>query len=86
MPSFTPALKWPFSGDLSRLIAPWTSWFRAFGSQVGRIGDALAVLPEHLGPKQPLTPDEEKAIHALRVMLVDIDGVKTRHNISTIET
>ena len=54
--------------------------------QLGRIGDALAVLLEHFDPKQPLTPDEEKAIRALRVMLDDIDGVKRRHNRSTIET
>ena len=60
MPAFTPTVKWPFSGDVSQLIAPWTSWFSAFGNQVGLIGNALAVLPEHLGPKQPLTPDEER--------------------------
>ena len=37
MPAFTPTVKWPFSGDVSQLIAPWTSWFSAFGSQVGLI-------------------------------------------------
>ena len=58
----------------------------SYGRQLGRIGDALAVLLEHFDPKQPLTPDEEKAIRALRVMLDDIDGVKRRHNRSTIET
>ena len=116
MPAFTPTVKWPFSGDVSQIIAPWTSWFSAFGSQIGlininlgrssapeverdildevgsygrqlgRIGDAMAVLLEHFDTKQPLTPDEEKAIRALRVMLDDIDGVKTRHNRLTIKS
>jgi len=58
----------------------------SYGRQLCRIGDALAVLLKHFDPKQPLTPDEEKAIRALRVMLDAVAGVKKRHNRLTIKT
>lgn len=104
------AFKLPASGDVSQIISPWTSWFSAFGSQVGlininlgqssapeveqeiledvgsygrqlgRIGDALAVLMKHFHPAEPLGPDEEKAIRALQAMLDQINDIKARHN------
>ena len=104
------AFKLPLSGNLSQIISPWTSWFSAYGSQVGlininlgqssapeverdvldevgsygrqlgRIGDALAVLVKHFHPAEPLNPDEEKAILALRAMLNQVADIKARHN------
>jgi hypothetical protein len=52
----------------------------SYGRQLGRIGDALAVLLRHFHPAKPLTPDEEKAIRALRSMLDEIGDVKERHD------
>lgn len=105
-----PAFKLPFSGDVSQIISPWTSWFSAFGSQIGlininlgrssapevereilddvgsygrqlgRIGDALAVLLKHFHPDEPLDEKEEKALRALRVMLDQIGDIKERHD------
>lgn len=102
--------KLPFAGDVSQLISPWTSWFSAFGSQVGlininlgqssapevereilddvgsygrqlgRIGDALAVLLKHFHPEEPLDEKEEKALRALHVMLDQIGDIKARHD------
>lgn len=52
----------------------------SYGKQLGRIGDALAVLLRHFHPEQPLSQEEEKAIRALRAMLDDIASIKERHD------
>lgn len=52
----------------------------SYGRQLGRIGDALAVLMTHFHPEQPLDPKEEKAIRALRAMLDEIGDIKERHD------
>lgn len=52
----------------------------SYGRQLGRIGDALAVLITHFHPEQPLDPKEEKAIRALRAMLDQIGDIKERHD------
>ena len=46
-----------------------------YGKQLGRIGDALAVLLAHFHPRQP----EKAAIDALKEMLDKIADVKERH-------
>jgi hypothetical protein len=50
-----------------------------YGKQLGRIGDALIVLLEHFHPRKPLTPNEAKAIDALKAMLDKIADVKEKH-------
>jgi hypothetical protein len=52
----------------------------SYGRQLGRIGDALAVLITHFHPERPLEPKEEKAIRALRAMLDQIGDIKERHD------
>lgn len=51
----------------------------SYGTQIGRINDALAVLVTHFHPTVPLTPDEARALDRLRVMLDDIADIKERH-------
>ena len=50
-----------------------------YGKQLGRIGDALAVLLAHFHPRRPLNAQETKAIDALKEMLDKIADVKERH-------
>jgi hypothetical protein len=50
-----------------------------YGKQLGRIGDALIVLIDHL-PREALTPSEAEAIHELKVMLKEIQKIKLGHN------
>ena len=50
-----------------------------YGKQLGRIGDALAVLLAHFHPRQPLNAQEKAAIDALKEMLDKIADVKERH-------
>ena len=50
-----------------------------YGKQLGRIGDALAVLIAHFHPRQPLDAQEKAAINALKEMLDKIADVKERH-------
>ena len=50
-----------------------------YGKQLGRIGDALAVLLAHFQPRQPLNAKEKPAIDALKEMLDKIADVKERH-------
>ncbi|QDL94280.1 hypothetical protein FDP22_19190 (plasmid) [Paroceanicella profunda] len=50
----------------------------SYGRQLGRIGDALAVLVAHFDPKTPLTPAEQDALDAFRCMLREIEKVKAR--------
>ena len=50
-----------------------------YGKQLGRIGDALIVLIAHFHPDKPLTPDEAKAIAALKTMLNEIANVKEKY-------
>jgi hypothetical protein len=52
----------------------------SYGKQLGRIGDALAVLLDHFHPTKPLNDDEKAAIHALEDMLAKIAKVKTKHS------
>jgi hypothetical protein len=51
----------------------------SYGRQLGRMGDALAVLLDHFEPRRPLTEAEEKAIRSLRVMLDEIAEIKRAH-------
>ncbi len=51
----------------------------SYGKQLGRLGDALAVLLEHFEPKRPLERSEKDAIAALKGMLVEIGEIKRRH-------
>jgi hypothetical protein len=48
----------------------------SYGRQLGRIGDALAVLLRHFKPERPLTPEEVRALNALRRMLDEIADIK----------
>ncbi|WP_407051711.1 hypothetical protein [Methyloraptor flagellatus] len=101
-----PAIQLPFSGDVSQVIAPLTSWFSgnryslfsidlgrssapevervildevgSYGRQLGRIGEALAVLVDHFEPKGELSPRERKALAALTVMIDEIEAIKRR--------
>jgi hypothetical protein len=50
----------------------------SYGRQLGRIGDALAVLIEHFEPKRELTRAEARAIDDLRRMQEEIVAVKRR--------
>ena len=52
----------------------------SYGRQLGRIGDALAVLITHFHPEQPLDPREEKVLRAARAMLDQIADIKERHD------
>ncbi len=51
----------------------------SYGTQLGRIGDALAVLVTHFRPERPLTDDEKRSLERLRVMLDEIADIKVRH-------
>lgn len=51
----------------------------SYGKQLGRIGDALAVLVAHFKPDRELTPEEAKALRDLKRMLDDIAEVKEKH-------
>ena len=48
-----------------------------YGRQIGRIGDALRVLLEHV-KLDHLEPDEERALAGLRYQLDEIDRLKAR--------
>ena len=47
-----------------------------YGKQLGRIGDALAVLIRHFEPKAPLTDKEQAALDALTQLLAAIREIK----------
>ena len=51
----------------------------SYGKQLGRIGDALAVLLAHFHPRTPLTKEETDAIDDLKEMLAGIADVKQKH-------
>jgi hypothetical protein len=51
----------------------------SYGKQLGRIGEALAVLLRHLPPNANLDKDEQRAINDLKAMLEEIADVKQRH-------
>lgn len=51
----------------------------SYGRQLGKIGDALAVLVKHFHPQEELDEDERKAIRTLQAMLDEIDDIKQRH-------
>lgn len=51
----------------------------SYGRQLGRLGEALAVLVAHFRPESPLTAEEEKALFDLKRLLADIADVKDRH-------
>lgn len=51
----------------------------SYGKQLGRIGDALAVLVAHFKPDRELTADEAKALRDLKRMLDDIAEIKGKH-------
>lgn len=70
-----------FTVDLGRSSAPDVERqildeVASYGKQLGRLGDALAVLLAHFRPDRPLTESEQRAIHALQGMLIDIDEIK----------
>jgi len=48
-----------------------------YGRQLGRIGDTLAVLLNHLDPAR-LTPQEEDAIQAFKVQMYEIAQLKKK--------
>lgn len=48
----------------------------SYGRQLGRLGDALSVLLAHFKPQAPLTEKEQRAIDALKGMLIEIDDIK----------
>ncbi|TDX63980.1 MULTISPECIES: hypothetical protein [unclassified Methylosinus] len=52
----------------------------SYGKQLGRIGDAMAVLLAHFHPQCELTAQEREAIDALKAMLEEIDAIKRRHH------
>jgi hypothetical protein len=51
----------------------------SYGKQLGRIGDALAVLLDHFHPEVKLKPHEERAIADMRALLADIAQVKAKY-------
>ncbi|MGR7996400.1 MULTISPECIES: hypothetical protein [unclassified Xanthobacter] len=56
----------------------------SYGTQLGRINDALAVLVTHFHPQKPLTEKEIDALDGLRVMLNGIAEIKERHKRSAM--
>jgi hypothetical protein len=52
----------------------------SYGKQLGRIGEALAVLLAHFEPAGKLSKAEELAIRDLKSMLNTIADVKERHS------
>ncbi|MGH2340720.1 hypothetical protein ACRC7T_04485 [Segnochrobactraceae bacterium EtOH-i3] len=56
-----------------------------YGHQLGRIGDALAVLVNHVDPSK-LTPEEDKALRALGCMLDDLARIREKHGRSAIRS
>jgi hypothetical protein len=51
----------------------------SYGRQLGRIGDALAVLMKHFHPREPLSEKDQEALVALKLMLDDIADIKKEH-------
>ena len=51
-----------------------------YGKQLGRIGDAVLVLINHLPENTALSQEDIVAIYDLKEMLADITKVKKRHN------
>ena len=51
----------------------------SYGKQLGRIEEALSVLLDTYTPSRALTPDEDKAIAALRSMVAKVEAEKKRH-------
>ena len=51
----------------------------SYGRQLGKMGDALAVLLKHFHPEEPLDAEDQKAIRALQAMLDEIGDIKQRH-------
>ncbi|WP_166141630.1 hypothetical protein [Methylosinus sp. RM1] len=52
----------------------------SYGKQLGRIGDAMAVLLKHFHPQCELTAEERAALDVLTAMLEEIDAIKRRHD------
>lgn len=50
-----------------------------YGKQLGRIGEAMEVLLDHLEPTLKLSEKEKDAFLALRGMLAQIRTIKRRH-------
>jgi hypothetical protein len=50
-----------------------------YGQQLGRLGDALIALLNHLQPDMDLTALEHRAIDQLKAMLNEIADVKEQH-------
>lgn len=51
----------------------------SYGRQLGRMGEALAVLIEKLEPKLgELTKEEELALDAFKVMQAEVESIKSR--------
>jgi hypothetical protein len=50
----------------------------SYGKQLGRIGDALLVLMDHV-PQDKLAPKEKKAFTDLRSLLAEIAAVKAKY-------
>jgi hypothetical protein len=85
-----PAIKLPLSGDVTQTfninvgessdpdIEKDAICKASYGRQLGRIGEALIVLLNHVKLTE-LTPEEHEAINDLKRMLHDIADVKKRH-------
>ncbi|PNE12423.1 MAG: hypothetical protein CR217_03380 [Beijerinckiaceae bacterium] len=56
-----------------------------YGKQLGRIGDAVLVLINHLPENTALSQEDIVAIYDLKEMLADITKVKKRHNRSAAQ-
>lgn len=62
-----------------RIEAEILSDVAGYGRQLGRIGDAMAVLIRHLPNREALTRSERKALQAMERMLAEVEAVKARH-------
>src|ERR1700739_1481687 len=51
----------------------------SYGTQLGRIEDAMMVLLAHFHPTEALTAEEEQAIADLRELVAAVQEVKRRH-------
>ena len=57
----------------------------SYGKQLGRMGDALAVLLDRLPRDPPLSKEQEDAIDALQLMLREINDIKESHGRQTVK-
>lgn len=56
----------------------------SYGRQLGRIGDALRVLIDHVPAADALNPKEKAALDELRVQLDEIDRAKAKRSVQFV--